>query len=122
MRAVFQHAIRSSILCRPIYRKVFSKAAPRQLPVRQLSLPIFVVCQGGAVNSLVLTPVHAQVRLTVAVQIHLAQSHTALDWLFVNPRRHAFAVPRHFAGQPGVPSYEPHLPWSFVAAPTLAFP
>ena len=90
------------VLLQAIGREVFSKNSRRQLAAGQLSLPVVVVCDRVAVNGFVLAAVDAEVRLTVTVQIELAQRDAAFDRLLVDGRGHVSPVPRHLPGQSGV--------------------
>src|SRR5258707_1391774 len=93
MDGVFQQTIRSEVL---------PKHTHRQVPARQLFFPIPVMRNRVAVNRLEFSPMDAKVRLTVAVQIKLAQSNAALNRFLIDPSRHRPPAPNHLPRQPHV--------------------
>src|SRR3981189_1318873 len=105
-------------LCRQTVRcEVLSKHTHRQLPPRQLFLPIVVMRERIAVNRLVLSTVHGQVRLTVTIQIKFAQSHAARHRFLENSSRNRLPAPHALPRQPDIQRHNFHsrqsLPCSF---------
>jgi hypothetical protein len=98
-----------------IFRKVIEcevlpKDGHRQIPAWQLTFPIVVVCERVAVNGLIDSAMHAEIRLPIAIQIELTQSDPAVDRFLEDSRTDACPMPLHFAGKPGIEGYYLHLP------------
>src|SRR6185437_14573232 len=97
------------VIQKAVERKVFSKDAHWQLSARQFSFPIVVMCERIAVNSFVLSAMHTEIRLTVAVQIEFAQNNAVVDRLLEDSCGHTSPVPHHVSGKPGVQRCQLHL-------------
>ena len=62
-----------------------------------------------AVDGLIFSAVNSEIRLTVAIQIKLAQSDATMERFLEDSRSHASPVPRHFAGKSSIHRYYLHL-------------
>ena len=66
------------------------------------------MCEWVAIDGLILTAVNTKIRLTVAVQIKLAQRNAVVDRFLEDSCSHRISVPRHLPGKPGVQRNQLH--------------